>query len=83
MSNMDLEELGRRLKVLRDVRGILQWEAAQGLGLPQGSYSYAERGLRDMKMSEVSRAAEFYELTLAEFVGPKFDAILAGRSSAA
>ena len=62
-ANMELHE---RLKVARERRGFTSAaEAARALGVPYGTYSGHESGLRGVKRPDLERYADFFRVSLA------------------
>ena len=57
---MDAEELGRRLRVAREARGLSQQAAANALGLPRTAITQIEAGNRSVSTLELTKLAELY-----------------------
>lgn len=52
------QEAGRRIRALRESRGITQVELARALGIPQSNVSEMERGVRGLTVHQVVKLAK-------------------------
>ena len=57
---MDAEELGRRLRVAREARGLSQQAVADAFGLPRTAITQMEAGNRSVSTLELIKLAELY-----------------------
>lgn len=62
-----MEEVGRRLRLLRKGRGLPQREVADRLGMARATLSNYEVGRRSPGIEELRRLAEFYGVGLDYF----------------
>ena len=60
-------EIGDRLKLLREEHHLSQKEAASRLGISQALLSHYENGIRECSLSFVINAARFYDVS-ADFL---------------
>jgi transcriptional regulator with XRE-family HTH domain len=58
-----LIELGKRLKHLREVKGLSQTATAAKLGINRGTYAHYEIDKRRPDYETLIRIADFYEVT--------------------
>ena len=65
---MEAEELGRRLRVARDARGISQQAVADALGLPRTAITQMEAGNRSVSTLELAKLAELYLRPVSYFL---------------
>ncbi len=61
--------LASRLLEMRTERGIKQKDAAEALGLSQGLLSHYEKGIRECGLEFLSRAADYYGVTVDWLLG--------------
>ncbi len=59
------------LKKLRKKRGISQEFLAKKIGVSRPTYAQIENGVRDMTVKEAQKMAQFFELSLEEFLAGK------------
>ena len=64
---IDLATLGKRLKEVREDRGITQEAAAEALGVPRTAIVQIEAGNRSISTLELSLLADLFERPIAEF----------------
>ena len=57
---MEAEELGRRLRIAREARGLSQQAVADALGLPRTAITQMEAGNRSVSTLELTKLAELY-----------------------
>ena len=57
---MEAEELGRRLRIAREARGLSQRTVADALGLPRTAITQMEAGNRSVSTLELTKLAELY-----------------------
>lgn len=65
---MNKKEIAMRIKDLREKRGLHQKEVAAVLGISQSAYSDWENGHTAFTAVALDRLAEFYGVTLDEFL---------------
>ena len=65
---MEAEELGRRLRVAREARGLTQQAVAEELGLPRTAISQMEAGNRSVSTLELASLAELYLRPVSHFL---------------
>jgi transcriptional regulator with XRE-family HTH domain len=65
----EYELLGRNLTTARSNLGLSQAEAAEKIGISQGTYSGYETGTRRIKLNMVKRIAEAYGVTVDWLIG--------------
>jgi transcriptional regulator with XRE-family HTH domain len=68
MTAMTDEQLGSRLKDLREASGMAQEELADALGVDQSTVSRIERGQRAVTARELALASGALHVTLGEIV---------------
>ena len=61
--------LGKRLKELRDERGMTQKEVAMALKLHSVTYLHYEKGQREPPLSVLAYMASFFEVTTDYLLG--------------
>ena len=66
----------RRLKELRDRRGISQLKLAMDLGLTQNSVSRYESGAREADYKTLIALADYFVIALADYFGVSVDYLL-------
>ena len=59
-----VENLGKRLKELRDEQGLTQEEVANAIGVEAGAYSNYERETRTPDVQKLTALADFYRVTI-------------------
>ena len=64
-----VENLGKRLKELRDEQGLTQEEVANAIGVEAGAYSNYERGTRTPDVQKLTALADFYRVTIDYLCG--------------
>lgn len=67
------EELGRRLKQMREATGLSQEDVAAQLGLSRGALGQFEAGIKAPNSLHLARLAEIYRRELVELLGDEFD----------
>ena len=65
---MEAEELGRRLRVAREARGLSQQAVADALGLPRTAMTQMEAGNRSVSTLELAKLAELYLRAVSDFL---------------
>ena len=65
---MEADELGRRLRVAREARGLSQQAAANELGLPRTAVTQLEAGNRSVSTLELTKLSELYLRPVADFL---------------
>ena len=65
---MDPRELGRRLRLAREARGLSQQAVADALGLPRTAVTGLEGGRRSVSTLELTRLAELYLRSVGHFL---------------
>jgi transcriptional regulator with XRE-family HTH domain len=63
------KEVGQRLRVLRQQRGMNQTELGAALGLPQTNISAIERGARGPTIYQVAKFAKVLGVSTDEIIG--------------
>ena len=64
---MEAEELGRRLRVAREARGLSQQAVADALDLPRTAITQMEAGNRSVSTLELAKLAELYLRPVSDF----------------
>jgi transcriptional regulator with XRE-family HTH domain len=64
------DELGRRVRAIREGRGVTQVELAKILKLPQSNVSEMERGARGLTVHQVVRLAKALKVSADEILLP-------------
>lgn len=62
-------DIGERLRLLREHKGISQSKLANQLGVPSQSVSNYERGFRQPPAEFIRKAADFYEVSVDYLLG--------------
>jgi len=62
------KELGRRLRLIRNVKGLSQENMAEGLGITQSAYAQIETGRTDINISRLESIAKIFQLSVAEIL---------------
>ena len=65
---MEADELGRRLRVAREARGLSQQVVADQLGLPRTAITQLEAGNRSVSTLELTRLSQLYLRPVADFL---------------
>ena len=65
---MEAEELGRRLRVAREARGLSQQAVANALDLPRTAITQMEAGNRSVSTLELTKLAELYLRPVSYFL---------------
>ena len=65
---MEAEELGRRLRVAREARGLSQQAVADALDLPRTAITQMEAGNRSVSTLELAKLAELYLRPVSDFL---------------
>ena len=65
---MEAEELGRRLRIAREARGLSQQAVADALGLPRTAITQMEAGNRSVSTLELTKLAELYLRPVSHFL---------------
>ena len=65
----EYELLGNNLTTARNNLGLSQAEAAEKIGISQGTYSGYETGTRRIKLNMIKRIAEAYGVTVDWLIG--------------
>jgi Zn-dependent peptidase ImmA (M78 family)/transcriptional regulator with XRE-family HTH domain len=66
---VDVKELGARIAVLREARGLTGQQLGDALGLSRSQVSKIEHGSRKLEVSELAEIADVLEVSLAELLG--------------
>jgi transcriptional regulator with XRE-family HTH domain len=61
-------EAGRRIRSIRDSRGLTQVEMARALGIPQSNVSAMERGTRGLTVHQVVKLAKVLKVSADEIL---------------
>src|SRR3990172_962445 len=69
---VDREELGRRIRVAREARGLTQDDVAQHLGVSRPTVAQMELGNRAVKSLELDQLARLFGRDLREVVADAF-----------
>ena len=64
-----VENLGKRLKELRDEQGLTQEQVANAIGVEAGAYSNYERETRTPDVQKLTALADFYRVTIDYLCG--------------
>ena len=67
---MEARELGRRLRLIREARGLSQQAVAAELGLPRTAIGGVEAGNRSVSTLELTRLSELYLRPVADLLEP-------------
>jgi len=59
---------GENIKKIREQKGLLQKQIASHLDLDKSSYSKLEKGLREVKVSELQKLSSIFGMTLDQIV---------------
>jgi transcriptional regulator with XRE-family HTH domain len=54
------QKIGERIRAEREARGLTQKELGEHLGYSSMGISYFENGVREMKLSDIQRVADFF-----------------------
>lgn len=65
--------IGENIKEIREKKGLLQKELAAELGLDKSSYSKLEKGLREVKVSELQKLSKHFDMTIDQIVNYEGD----------
>jgi len=65
--------IGENIKEIREKKGLLQKELAAELGLDKSSYSKLEKGLREVKVSELQKLSKRFDMTIDQIVNYEGD----------
>ena len=65
---MEAEELGRRLRVAREARGLSQQAVAEAVGFPRTAMTQMEAGNRSVSILELAKLAELYLRPVSYFL---------------
>lgn len=66
---MTTSEVGRRLRMLREGKGLTQKEAAEALGMPRTTYVHYEDGSNEPKISVLIKFSAFYGISVDWIIG--------------
>lgn len=66
--NEDRSYIGRRIREARDIRGKTQAELGDALGYTPMAISHFEKGIRELKFSDLQKVAEFFAMPLNFFL---------------
>jgi transcriptional regulator with XRE-family HTH domain len=64
------DEVGRRLRAIREARGVTQVELAKILGIDQSNVSSIERGVRGLTIHQAVKLAKALKVTTDEILLP-------------
>lgn len=62
-------DVGKRLRMLREARGLTQKEAAEALCIPRTTYVHYEDGSNEPKISMLIKFSAFYGISVDWLVG--------------
>jgi transcriptional regulator with XRE-family HTH domain len=65
--------IGEKIKEIREKKQLLQKELAAELGLDKSSYSKLEKGLREVKVSELQKLSKLFSLSIDDIVNYEGD----------
>ena len=65
----DNEIVGKRLKILRQNKGLKQSDLANYLGIAQATYSAFETGKNDLSVQTLFRISDFYKISTDWILG--------------
>lgn len=60
--------IGENIKRIREQKGLLQKQIATELGLDKSSYSKLEKGLREVKVTELQRLSGLFDMTVDQVI---------------
>lgn len=60
--------IGENIKKIREQKGLMQKEVSAHLELDKSAYSKLEKGLRDVKVSELQKLASLFEMPIDSIV---------------
>ena len=63
--------IGEKLRELREARGLLQRDVANGIFITVAMYSAIETGVRQPSLNVALALAKFFETTVEELAGVK------------
>lgn len=66
---MTTSEVGRRLRMLREGKGLTQKEAAEALEMPRTTYVHYEDGSNEPKISVLIKFSAFYGISVDWIIG--------------
>lgn len=64
--------VGKRIRDIREERGITQKELGEVLGYSAMGISHFEKGIRDIKLSDLKKIAQYFSKDLSFFLSPTF-----------
>lgn len=64
------DEIGRRLRAIREARGVTQVELAKLLGIDQSNVSSIERGVRGLTIHQAVKLAKALKVTTDDILMP-------------
>nr|WP_298793789.1 helix-turn-helix transcriptional regulator [uncultured Allomuricauda sp.] len=65
-----LKKLAKRVKQLRDEKGVTQEEALNDTGI---QFSRIEQGKRDAQLSTITKICQYFNISLRDFFEGSFD----------
>ena len=68
---MEQKILAKKLRKIREDKGITQQQAADALGIPRTAMTQIENANRNISTLELSKLAELYHCTVGELMDPK------------
>lgn len=64
------KQVGERIRIQRNIKGMSQEYVAQQVGLSNGAYSNIERGVTDIPINRIYQLAEFFDVSVYELIPP-------------
>ncbi len=65
---MKQDELGKKLRIAREFKGLSQSQAAEAVGLPRTSITQIEAGRRSVSTLELTKFAKLYQKSISSFL---------------
>jgi repressor LexA len=75
------KKIGQRIKEAREEKGLTQKELGEYLGYSAMGISYFEQGVREIKLSDLERLAQFFGRSLSYFLSPGLTIFRADKDS--
>lgn len=75
------KKVGQKIKEAREEKGLTQKELGEHLGYSAMGISYFEQGVREIKLADLERLAEFFGKSLSYFLSPGLTMFRADKGS--
>lgn len=63
------DDLSKKIRMLRESRGLSQREVVEATGIPRNTYARCEEGTAEPRISNIIKLSQFYGISVDWFLG--------------